>query len=155
MPITKDIQKDAAGAAFVIDVQGAGEAVQSIDEDESYSLHVTSSGVNLQGVDFVTTPLVVEVRGKSMSGELQLGSRVFRGPQPLDELAARMERWFRFAFHDFLPASRSVAHWKPPDRAALLRAWGTVPCPECGTKVQPRVGEVCQALDTPADDAGL
>lgn len=48
VPITKDIQKDAAGAALVVDVQGAGEAVQSIDEDESYSLHVTSSGVNLQ-----------------------------------------------------------------------------------------------------------
>lgn len=48
VPITKDIQKEAAGAALVIDVQGAGEAVQSIDEDESYSLNVTSNGAKLQ-----------------------------------------------------------------------------------------------------------
>jgi hexosaminidase len=48
IPIAKDIQKDAAGVALVIDVQGAGEAIQSIDEDEAYSLHVTASGANLQ-----------------------------------------------------------------------------------------------------------
>jgi len=48
VPIAKDIHSDASGATLVIDVPGAGEKVQSIDEDESYSLHVTSSGAKLQ-----------------------------------------------------------------------------------------------------------
>jgi hexosaminidase len=48
VPIAKEIQKDSANASLVIDVKGAGEAVQSVDEDESYSLNVTASGAKLQ-----------------------------------------------------------------------------------------------------------
>jgi hexosaminidase len=48
VPIGNDIQKDSAGTSLVIDVKGAGEAVQSVDEDESYSLSVTTSGAKLQ-----------------------------------------------------------------------------------------------------------
>jgi hypothetical protein len=108
---------------------------------------LVSSGVCLQGVEFVTTPRLIEVHGKSMGDELILGDKRFRGPQPLDELAARMERWFRFTFHDFLPQTRAAAHWEPPDRAALLRAWGMIPCPECHTQILARVGEVGLALE--------
>ncbi len=40
--------KDASGSgALVIDVKSAGQAVQSLDEDESYSLVVTASQVQL------------------------------------------------------------------------------------------------------------
>jgi hexosaminidase len=46
--IGKEIQKAPANAALVIDVKGAGEAIQSVDEDESYSLSVTSNGAKLQ-----------------------------------------------------------------------------------------------------------
>lgn len=48
VPIAKDIKKDPAGASLVIDVKGAGEAIQSVDEDESYSLNVTASGAKLE-----------------------------------------------------------------------------------------------------------
>ena len=48
VPIGKDIKRDPANAALVIDVRGAGEAIQSVDEDESYSLTVTSGGAKLQ-----------------------------------------------------------------------------------------------------------
>lgn len=48
VPIAKDIKKDPAGASLVIDVKSAGGAVQSVDEDESYSLNVTSSGAKLE-----------------------------------------------------------------------------------------------------------
>lgn len=48
VPIAKDIRKDAAGTSLVVDVKGAGEAVQSVDEDESYSLNITSSGAKLE-----------------------------------------------------------------------------------------------------------
>jgi hexosaminidase len=47
-PIAKDIHKDAGGASLVIDVQGPGEPIQSVDEDESYSLDVTSNGATLK-----------------------------------------------------------------------------------------------------------
>lgn len=48
VPIGKTIQKDPANAALVIDVKGAGEAIQSVDEDESYSLNVTQNGAKIQ-----------------------------------------------------------------------------------------------------------
>jgi len=48
VPIGKEIQKDAANASLVIEVKGAGQAVQSVDEDESYSLNVTARGAKLQ-----------------------------------------------------------------------------------------------------------
>ncbi|WP_158748930.1 beta-N-acetylhexosaminidase [Acidobacterium sp. S8] len=48
VPISKAIQKDSAGASLVIEVKGAGEMVQSVDEDESYSLNVAANGVKLQ-----------------------------------------------------------------------------------------------------------
>jgi hexosaminidase len=41
------LASDAASATLVVDVDGAGEATQSIDEDESYSLEVTPSGAHL------------------------------------------------------------------------------------------------------------
>jgi hypothetical protein len=113
---------------------------------------VTPAGVRLQGVEFVTTPPMLEVRSKSQGDELLLGKAVYRGPQPLDELAARVERWFRFTFHEFLPMTRAAAHWHPPDRSAVLRSRGTIPCPECGISLLPRVGEVGLAL---AGKAGL
>lgn len=40
-------------ATLVIDVDGAGDAVQSIDENESYTLSVTSGGVKLHAVTVV------------------------------------------------------------------------------------------------------
>jgi hexosaminidase len=48
VPIGKGVQKDPANVALVIGVKGADEAVQSVDEDESYSLKVTASGATLQ-----------------------------------------------------------------------------------------------------------
>ncbi len=48
IPVAKDIHKDPAGASLIIEVKGAGEVIQSVDEDESYSLHVTANGAKLQ-----------------------------------------------------------------------------------------------------------
>lgn len=44
---------DAASAALVISVDGAGETIQSIEEDESYSLEVTSSSAHLRAATVV------------------------------------------------------------------------------------------------------
>ena len=43
----------ASGAAVTIDVQGAGEKVQSVDEDESYTLDVTPSGAKIDAATVV------------------------------------------------------------------------------------------------------
>jgi hexosaminidase len=51
-PISKTVSTEAS-ATLVIDVQGAGEAIQSIDEDESYSLSITSTGAKLQAATVV------------------------------------------------------------------------------------------------------
>lgn len=47
VPIGKDIKKDAANTALVVNVKGAGEAVQSVDENESYTLNVTAGGAKI------------------------------------------------------------------------------------------------------------
>jgi hexosaminidase len=43
----------SSASNFIIDVEAAGEAIQSIDEDESYTLAVTSTGVRLHAVTVV------------------------------------------------------------------------------------------------------
>lgn len=43
----------SAASTIAIDVNGAGEAIQSIDEDESYSLSVSTSGVKLHAATVV------------------------------------------------------------------------------------------------------
>jgi hypothetical protein len=104
-------------------------------------------GVWLQGVGFREPPRVVEVRGRPLGSELIMGESVFRSPADLEALARRMERWFRYAFHEFLPQLPKVETWQSPDRSAILRAWGAVPCPECHRHLLARVGEVGIALD--------
>jgi hypothetical protein len=37
--------------------------------------------------------------------------------------------------------------WETPHRAALLRAWGAVGCPECGGYLMPRAGEEGVAVE--------
>ncbi len=107
---------------------------------------LTDEGVWLQEVRFAAPPRVVEIRAKSLSWELLMGEEVFRSSQDLSPLAEHVERWFRYAFHEFLPQVARVVAWKSPDRAAVLRSWGALACPECGRYLRGRVGEVGTAL---------
>jgi hexosaminidase len=52
-PLSKEIGTAAAGATLVVAVRGAGEAIQSPEEDESYSLNVTNSGAKLEAATVV------------------------------------------------------------------------------------------------------
>ena len=101
----------------------------------------------LQGVLFTETPRVVEVNARWRYNDLVIGEQRFRSTGPLDMLALRMERWFRYVFSEFLPALPQVEKWKAPDRMAILRAWGAVACPECRRQLLPRVGQVGIALE--------
>jgi hypothetical protein len=110
------------------------------------TIRLTTAGVWLQDILFPIPPRVFEVRLKSVGSEMRLGREVFRSPKDLDPLSRQLERWFRYAFHDFLPQVDGVLTWQTPERAALLRAWGAVPCPECGQYLLARAGEVGIAL---------
>jgi hypothetical protein len=110
----------------------------------------TVGGVWLQDVWFTAPPRVVEVRLESVGCELAMGERLFRGPVDLEPLARRMERWFRYFFHEFQSQVDKVQIWQSPDRSTILRSWGAVPCPECRRYLLARVGEVGLALDEAA-----
>jgi hypothetical protein len=111
---------------------------------------LVTRGVRLQEVLFTEPPPAIEVLTKSLGYELVLGKHPFRSPDDLEPLALRMERWFRYAFNDFLPATAAALGWQSPDRAAILRAWGAVPCPQCQREVLARVGEIGIGLDEAA-----
>jgi len=51
--IPTSLAADKTSAALVVSVDGPGEAVQSVDEDESYSLEVTPSGAHLHAATVV------------------------------------------------------------------------------------------------------
>jgi hypothetical protein len=63
----------------------------------------------------------------------------FRNPEVL---VSRLERWCRFYFLEFVPLVADVYGWQAPDVAAVLRAWGAVPCPDCHRLLLPVVGKV-------------
>lgn len=105
-------------------------------------------GIFLQTVLFTETPHVVEVNARGRYNDLIIGDHRFRSTGPLDMLALRMERWFRYAFSDFLPTVSRVEKWQAPDRLAILRAWGAASCPECHRQLLPRLGQVGIALDS-------
>jgi hypothetical protein len=105
-------------------------------------------GVVFQDVLFTKAPDRIEVAWKSPAAELTLGEERFRSNTDMDSVARHADRWFKYAFRDFLPQLPSVVAWQTPDRAAILLAWGAVPCPECGRHLLPRVGEVGLALDS-------
>lgn len=53
LPLSVQPTPKGTSAQLTLDVKGAGEAVQSITEDESYSLSVTSSGVHIEAATVV------------------------------------------------------------------------------------------------------
>lgn len=106
------------------------------------TMRLSTVGVYLQGVLFRIPPRVVDVRMRASGCTLTMGQDSFRSPEDLEPLSRVMEKWFRYGFHEFLPGVDRAATWQSPDRAAILRAWGAVPCPDCGRQLLPRVGEV-------------
>ncbi len=68
-----------------------------------------AGGLWLQEVRFTAPPAVVEETYRAFGGTLVLGGRRFRGAGAMDALARRMDRWFRFAFAEFLPRTAEVA----------------------------------------------
>lgn len=125
-------------------------AAPGVTEPKPTQICFCVNGVRLQDVLFREPPRVVEVNARWRSSDLILGEHRFRSTDALDPLALRMERWFRYAFSDFLPLLPAVEKWQAPDRLAILRAWGAVSCPTCRRQLLPRIGQVGIALEEAA-----
>lgn len=108
-------------------------------------------GVVVEGTLFTDPLRVLEVerRGPGRYVLTLDGERfVFRSDP--DELAEGVERWFRWYFNDFVMQVVEVYRWRSPHVAAVLRAWGSVACPECRRRLFARPGEVGISLEEEA-----
>ncbi|HZT80239.1 MAG TPA: hypothetical protein VFA26_08455 [Gemmataceae bacterium] len=112
---------------------------------------VCCRGIVFEGTLFdepVRTVEVIARRGESgESYVLVLGEHRFVFHADPGAIASQLERWFRWYFGDFVPQVKEVYRWHSPHVAAVLRAWGTVPCPGCKRPLLPRAGDVAIALD--------
>ncbi len=102
---------------WVIAAEGGDEPMREVE------IMLCTGGVCLQEVRFIRPPPMIEETYRAFGGSVALGEHRFRGAGEIDALARRMERWFRFAFTDFLPRTADVRTWQSPERAAILRAW--------------------------------
>jgi hypothetical protein len=109
-------------------------------------IQLTLAGLWIGSELFATPPRVYETRRRGEMHELTINRVRFRSPKDIEPLTRTLERWFRFAFYEFLPNVDRVREWVSPSRDAALRAWGAVPCPECNRYLLPRVGELGLAL---------
>jgi hypothetical protein len=112
---------------------------------------LSSRGIICQQTLFVHLPRQVEMKTHMRNWELTIDTQRFRSRAPLDQLEKRLDRWFRFAFLDFMPKISQVYRWQSPDRTTLFRAWGAQACSECQRYFIPRVGQlgIAQREDGP------
>jgi len=102
-------------------------------------------GIVFQDMLFTGMPRNIEIvkRKDPVQGyELVLDKARFWFVREPGALLARLERWFRFYFKDFLPQMAEVHQWQSPHVAAALQAQQMVTCPECRRVLLTRVGEV-------------
>ncbi|HEV3084153.1 MAG TPA: hypothetical protein VGY66_30500 [Gemmataceae bacterium] len=64
------------------------------------------------------------------------------------DLVHRLEQWFRFFFHDFVPLVHGVFSWRSPTGTRPLRSRQAVPCTDCYHMVVPIAGEVGVLVDS-------
>jgi hypothetical protein len=118
---------------------------------------ICGRGIAVEDTLFTEPVRTIDVQTKRVAaGErhvLTLGEHrfVFRGDA--DEVVRQVDQWFRYYFNEFVAQTMEVYRWRSPHVAAILRAWGTVPCPECQRTLVARAGEVGIALE-PAGDRG-
>jgi hypothetical protein len=123
-------------------------------EAEPVRILLCGRGVVLQDVLFEAEPPLVDVVNRPGSTEVLFSPHRFRARARTEALVSCMERWFRWAFREFLPQVGRAASWEEPDRAARLRALGAVSCPHCHHPLLPRVGEVGLSFDEEAPRTG-
>jgi hypothetical protein len=114
---------------------------------ESRPIYLCGRGLEFEGTWFAQLPRSVEVLSPrpDLEGGYQLviaGQRFEFGAENPDALAARLERWFRYFFRDFVPQVASVSGWRSAAGARRVRQSNAVVCPECNRELVPLVGQV-------------
>jgi hypothetical protein len=89
----------------------------------------------------------IEIRRGDGNHILLIGDERFTVSGDPDGAASEIERWLRYFFLEFMPLVAGVYRWRSPHAASIVRAWGTVHCPECGKPLLARPGEVGIVLE--------
>ncbi len=128
-----------------------------VEQTRGAEIVVCGRGIFFEDTLFTEPLRSIEVITKrSAAGEsyvLVLGEHRFVFRSSPDPIAAHVEKWFRYYFGEFVPQIAEVYRWKSPHVGAILRAWGTVPCPDCKRTLLPRAGEVAITLSEMSEAA--
>jgi hypothetical protein len=110
------------------------------------ALFLCGRGIIFHDILFTQAPKHIEIKARKdfdrVDYEVVVGEHRFHLPREPEGLGPRLERWFRYTFHDFLPQVQAVHSWKPPADAPPLLLEEAVLCPDCRQLVVPRLGEV-------------
>ena len=113
------------------------------------AISLCGRGVLFHDTLFTTVPRQVEIVRKKPAGtfELVIDEHRFMLPGDPEALAGRLERWIRFYLHELLPKLADVSDWRSPGITAALQAHERIRCPECGTNMLLRIGDVGVLLE--------
>jgi hypothetical protein len=123
--------------------------------EENPIMHVCVRGVVVQEEIFTAPPRTIEVVSRQLllqaGHELILDERSFFLPDDPEPVARRLERLFRYFFHEFRGLVPAVSRWRSPAVSRTLRAQNAVPCPQCRQPVLVRRGEVGIGMEVAPD----
>jgi hypothetical protein len=95
-------------------------------------------------------PSAVEIRKNSSNlFDLIIGNHRFELPRNPTLQAAKLERWLRYWFGEFLPQARQALGWRSPGLPASFGLNKTVTCPECRRELLPRIGDIAVLVEEP------
>jgi hypothetical protein len=117
---------------------------------ETFEIVISGRGVSVASKLFGEPVRSIEVRSDANGSTLIIGDHRINVSGDGEALAMEIERWMRYYFSEFVPMVAEVYRWRSPHAASILRAWGTVPCPECRQPFLARVGEVGIAVESEA-----
>jgi hypothetical protein len=151
-----------AETAFGLAVSAAGGRILAAHKDlllyrsaptsrkrdaETLEIVVSGRGIAIAGKLFTEPVRAIEVRPHDDGSMLIIGDERIPIRGDGDALGLEIERWMRYYFGEFVPMVAEVYRWRSPHAASILRAWGTVPCPECQQPFLARIGEVGIAVE--------
>jgi hypothetical protein len=126
---------------------GSGPAARGSRAAQQLEIVVSGRGVTVGGKLFAEPAATIEVRRGDAEHVVIVGDERFLVSQDSDAAATEIERWLGFYFQEFVPMVAEVYRWRSPHAASIVRAWGTLACPECRQSFVARPGEVGIAVE--------
>jgi hypothetical protein len=110
------------------------------------AVHVLRRGINFMDKLFTEEPSRVEARGvrnfNRVAKEIVIDNERFRLEDDPAPVVKRLERWFRFFFHDLQPRIPEAYSWQAPAGTGPMTLHATTFCPSCRRPVSPILGQV-------------